>query len=123
MMDLIIYQGEPGIELWDSMPTTWDDTKVLQGEIGKFITVARRTGSDWFVGTITNSESRTLKIPLSFLDNNATYTAYIYSDGGTEIKTRTHVKVEKKNVKSDQTLLFELEASGGVALKLVKKYN
>ena len=117
------YQGEPEIELWDSMPTTWDDTKVLQGEIGKFITVARRTGSDWFVGTITNSESRTLKIPLSFLDNNATYTAYIYSDGGTEIKTRTHVKVEKKNVKSDQTLLFELEASGGVALKLVKKYN
>ena len=115
------YQGEPEIELWDNLPTTWDDTKVLHGEIGKFITVARRKGSDWFVGTITNSEGRTLKIPLSFLDNNTIYTAFIYSDGGSSIKTRTHVKVEEKNVNSSQTLSFNLEASGGVAVRFVKK--
>lgn len=115
------YQGEPEIELWDNLPTTWDDSKVLHGEIGKYITVARRKGSDWFVGAITNNEGRTLKIPLSFLDNNTTYRAFIYSDGGSAIKTRTHVKVEEKTVNSNQTLSFDLEASGGVAVRLVKK--
>jgi alpha-glucosidase len=115
------YHGEPEIEFWDKMPTTWDDTKVLQGEIAKYITVARRSGNDWYIGSITNSESRAIKIPLSFLDKNATYTAYIYSDGGPEIKTKTHVKVENKDVKSNQTLSFDLKASGGVALRLVKK--
>lgn len=115
------YQGEPEVELWDKMPTTWDDTKVLHGEIGKYITVARRSGNDWYIGSITNSESRTVKIPLSFLDNNTVYTAYIYSDGGAAIKTRTQVKVEKKDVRSSQTLSFDLKNSGGVALRLVKK--
>lgn len=115
------YQGEPEIEFWDKMPTTWDDTKILNGEIGKFVTVARRTGDNWFIGSITNAEARTIKIPLSFLDKNATYKVYIYSDGGSEIKTRTHVKVENKDVKSSQTLSFDLKNSGGVALRLVKK--
>ena len=103
------------------MPTTWDDTKVLQGEIDKYITVARRNKGEWYIASITNSESRTIKIPLSFLEKDARYTAYIYSDGGPEIKTRTHVKVERKEVKSHQTLSFDLKASGGVALRLVKK--
>jgi alpha-glucosidase len=102
------------------MPTTWDDTKVLQGEIGKYITVARRSGSEWYVGAITNSEARSIKIPLSFLDNNASYTAYVYSDGGSEIKTATHVKVEQRTVKPNQTLSFDLKASGGLSLRLVK---
>ena len=115
------YEGEPEIELWDNMPTTWDDTKVLHGEIGKYITVARRKGNEWFVGTITNNERRTLQYPLSFLDNEVVYTAYIYSDGGSEIKTKTHVRVEKRDVKSDQTLSFDLRSGGGVALRLVKK--
>ena len=115
------YNGEPEIDLWDNMPTTWDDTKVLQGEIGKYITVARRSGSEWYVGAITNSEARSIKIPLSFLDNNASYTAYIYSDGGSEIKTATHVKVEQRTVKPNQTLSFDLKASGGLSLRLVKK--
>lgn len=114
------YQGEPEIELWDKMPTTWDDTKVLQGEIGKYITVARRSGRDWYVGSITNSESRSVNIPLSFLDTNASYTAYVYSDGGVEVKTATQVKVEKMNVSANQSLSFDLQASGGVAVRLVK---
>jgi len=114
------YEGEPEIELWDEVPTTWDDTKVLNGEVGKYITVARRSGNNWFVGSITNSESRTLEIPLSFLDGKAKYTAYIYSDGGPEIKTKTRVKVEEKDVKSNKTLTFDLKAGGGVALRLVK---
>ena len=55
------------------------------------------------------------------MDKNSKYTATIYSDGGDVIKTRTQVKVENKLVKSNQTLSFDLKASGGVALMLVKK--
>jgi alpha-glucosidase len=109
------------MELWEKVPTTWDDTKVLNGEIGKYITVARRSGNDWFVGSITNSESRKMEIPLSFLDNKAKYTAYIYSDGGPEINTKTRVKVEEKKVKSGKTLSFDLKAGGGVALRIMKE--
>jgi len=103
------------------MPTTWDDTKVLHGEIGKYITVARKKGGDWYVGSITNAESRTLRIPLSFLDSQAVYKAFIYSDGGPEIKTKTHVRAEEKDVTSNEILSFEIKAGGGVALRLEKK--
>ena len=115
------YQGEPEIKLWNKIPTTWDDTKVLNGDIGKYITVARRSGKDWFVGAITNNESRVLHIALSFLDEKVKYIAYIYSDGGSEINTVTRVQVEKKDMESSQTLSFDLKAGGGVALRIVRK--
>ena len=46
------YHGEPEIEFFQHVPTVWDDTKVINGEIGKFATIARRSGDDWFVRTI-----------------------------------------------------------------------
>jgi hypothetical protein len=45
------------------VPVVWDETHVLQGEIGQHITIARRKGNDWFIGSVTNTEARKLKIP------------------------------------------------------------
>jgi len=61
------YHDEPELEFWRKLPTTWDETKVLQGVPGEYITTARRKGQDWFVGTVTNNDARTLKIDMSFL--------------------------------------------------------
>ncbi len=72
--------NEPELEFWDKIPTTWDETKVIQGEIGQYITTARRKGDDWFVGTMTNDNARTLKLPLNFLTKDKKYIAKIYSD-------------------------------------------
>lgn len=109
------YQGEPELEFWDAIPTIWDDTKIISGEIGKYIVVARRSGDNWFVGSITNTEARELKLPLSFLDKGKKYEATVYSDDP-KVETRTHVGIQKKKVDSKIELIVNLPASGGQAI-------
>jgi hypothetical protein len=109
------YNNEPELEFWKKLPTTWDETKVLQGAPGVFVTTARRKGQDWFVGTITNDDSRTVKIDMSFLPKGKKYVATIYSDDPT-VQTATHVKITKENVNSSTVLTANLLASGGQAI-------
>jgi alpha-glucosidase len=109
------YHGEPEIEFFEKIPTTWDETKVLQAEIGKYITTARRSGADWFIGTMTNNDARTLKLALNFLEKGKRYIAKIYSDDATAT-TATKVKVETKKVNKSTVLTVPLLPSGGEAI-------
>ncbi|MCU7549449.1 glycoside hydrolase family 97 protein [Chitinophagaceae bacterium LB-8] len=111
------YEGEPELEFWKKIPTTWDETKVLQGAPGQFITTARRKGDEWFVGTLTNNESRILKVPLNFLRAGKKYLAFIYSDDP-KGATKTKVSVEKRKVDSKTVLTVNLLPSGGQAIWL-----
>jgi alpha-glucosidase len=115
------YQGEPELAFWEAVPTVWDDTKVLCGEISKYISVARRSGTEWFVGTITNTEARELKLPLSFLEKGKKYEATVYSDDPT-VKTRTKVAIRQLIVEASTLLKVSLAPSGGEAMmiRLVK---
>ncbi len=88
--------NEPELEFWDHIPTAWDETRVLQGTPGEFITTARRKGQEWFVGSITNNQERTIKIDCSFLPKGKTFTARIYSDDAT-VATATKVKITEKD--------------------------
>lgn len=112
-------QDEPELKFFDDVYTTWDDTKVLQGEVGEFITVARRKGEEWFVGSITNNEARALSVSLDFLPEGKNYIAEIYTDGDKSVKTRTKVKVSTYRVNNKMKLNFGLKASGGSAVRLV----
>lgn len=112
-------QDEPELKFFDDIYTTWDDTKVLQGEVGQFISVARRKGEEWFVGSITNNEARTLPVSLDFLPKEKNYIAEIYTDGDKSVKTRTKVRVATYRVNNKTKLNFNLKPSGGVALRLV----
>jgi hypothetical protein len=109
------YEGEREIEFFEKIPTTWDDTKVLQGEPGKFLTTARRSGNDWFVGTLTNNDGRTVKLSFDFLQKGKKYVASIYSDDDT-VNTKTKVKVEQKQIDSTTIMDVELKPSGGQAI-------
>lgn len=109
------YQNEPELAFWDQLPTTWNDTKIVNGEIGKYITVARRSQEKWFVGCITNTEARELKVPLDFLDPSRKYEATIYADDP-KIETRTHVGITRQKVSSKTVLNIQLQASGGEAI-------
>jgi len=111
------YQNEPEITFFEKIPATWDETKVLQGEIGRYITTARRAGNDWFVGTMTGNDARTLKLPLSFLDKGKRYIAKIYSDDAAAA-TATKVKVETRTVSASTILNISLLPSGGQAIWL-----
>jgi len=108
-------QDEPELEYFDHISTVWDDTKVLDGAIGKYITVARRKGEEWFVGTITNNDARILKVPLNFLTPGKKYEASIYYDD-TASKVRTKISIRKINVDANTVLDTKLLASGGQAI-------
>lgn len=114
---------EPELKFFDDVYTTWDDTTVLEGKPGEYVTVARRKGEDWFVGSINGNTAdwRQASIPLAFLDPKTDYIAEIYEDGGPEVPTRTKVTVKERKVKSGDTLKFKIRPSGGVAIRLRKK--
>ena len=64
------YRGEPGAEFLKAVPATWDETRVLDGKIGEHVVIARRHGSEWFVGAMTDA-ARKIAIPLGFLGGKA----------------------------------------------------
>ena len=97
------------------MPTVWDETKVVGGEIGKFATIARRSGDDWFIGTINGSEKRQLEIPLDFLAPGKSYAAHIYSDDDSAT-TRTKVGIETRPVDTNTIIEADLNKGGGQAV-------
>ena len=113
------YQGEPEIEWFEHLQTVFDDSRVLSGAPGKSVVMARRKGADWFVGALTNNDGSQEDVSLSFLEEGRKYLAYIYTDGGEEVKTRTQVKCLRRVVDASQTLRFRLKPRGGAAIRLV----
>jgi alpha-glucosidase len=111
------YHGEPELEFFRHVPTVWDETKVLVGEIGKYAAIARRNGDEWFIGIINGRESRTLKLPLNFLAPGEKYTAHVYADDSS-VKTRTHVAMDTLPVDVSTVLEIPLHSAGGEAIWL-----
>ena len=109
---------EPELEFFDAVPTVWDDTRVIHGKIGEYAVIARRSGSEWFIGSMNSEEPRTLEVSLDFLDKDKAYTAHIYSDDA-EVNTRTRVKIERMEVNSGSVLQVELGKNGGQAVRIV----
>jgi alpha-glucosidase len=112
-----MYKEAPELEFWDKIPVSWDETRVLQGVPGEQVVIARRSGNDWFVGAITNTEGRTIKLPLNFLSKGKKYVAKIYSDDAS-VQTDTKVRVSEKKVSSSTVVEMNLLPSGGQAIWL-----
>ena len=112
-------KDEPELEFWDKIPTTWDETQVIQGTPGQYVTTARRKGNDWFVGTLTNKDARNLKISMSFLPRGKMYMATIYSDDPA-VQSATKVGIIKKKVDYKTVVDAKLLPSGGQAIWLTE---
>ncbi len=113
------YRGEPELDFFKVVPAVWDDTRVIQGEIGQHITVARRSGEQWFVGTMNAQKRRQLQIPLGFLPEGRRYTATIYGDAFPNGEDSKAVKIEERPVDARTVLTADLAANGGQAIHLV----
>ncbi|MBN2473821.1 MAG: glycoside hydrolase family 97 N-terminal domain-containing protein [Pirellulales bacterium] len=115
------YRGEPELEFFKQVPTVWDETRVVHGEIGRYITIARRTGDRWFVGTLNAVRRRKLEIPLVFLEPGKVYTAEIHGDESPEGNAPT--KVHTRRVAVDSTTVFsaDMAANGGEAIRIVPR--
>ena len=103
------------------VPTDWETSRTLQGDIGQFIVVARlqRGGKDWFLGALTNENARKLTQPLSFLASDTRYEAQIYRDGpGADYRTNPQpLTIEHRTVTRNDSLLLDMAAGGGTAIR------
>jgi len=113
------YAGAPEFQFIKDCPTSWDETKFLGGEPGQWVAVARRKGTDWFVGVMTNEQGRKVEIPLSFL-GEGNFRAAIYGDASDADKQPTHVTVTSRNVGSGDVFEAELAPAGGLAMRIVR---
>jgi alpha-glucosidase len=125
-LQFIFWYGKPEIydtesvdvEFFKKVPTTWDETRVLNGKIGEFITMARRQNKTWYLGTITNKKARTLKIACHFLPKGKKYLATIYQDNG-----KGKINKFTQAVTSDSVIEATLLASGGQTAIITPQIN
>jgi alpha-glucosidase len=114
------YKDQPGIEFLKEVPTVWDNTKVLNGEVGKYITMARRKGDVWFIGSMTNSEKRALKVNLDFL-GEGTWELHYFKDAKDADVNAEHLEAGIIKVTNNDEIGIEMAPGGGYAAYIVRK--
>ena len=117
------YEANPQpLEFIKDVGVDWEETKVLNGEVGDFVTIARKernTGS-WFVGGITDENERTIEINFDFLDADTTYEAKIYRDGDNAHYDYNplDIIIENMTLNSGSKISINLAQGGGFAISL-----
>ncbi len=109
------YAGQHDFEFIKQVPTTWDEVRVLDGRPREFISLARRAGNDWYLGSITNRDARDLKVPLNFLSEGK-YTAEVYADAPDAGTEATHTSFAKRSVDRNSVLDVHMVSGGGNAI-------
>lgn len=107
-------------EFLKAMPATWDDTRVLNAKIGRFITVARRSGDTWFVGSVNDRTARTLPIRLDFLEPDARYEVTLYQDAPDThgLKNPEAYETTSRTARKGDVILARMAVGGGHAMIL-----
>ncbi|MFT6842204.1 MAG: alpha-glucosidase [Psychroserpens sp.] len=118
------YENQPAFKFIEDLATDWETSKVLNGKIGGYITIARKDkeSNDWFLGSITDENARELEINLIFLGENKKYIAEIYADGkSSNWKTNPQeITISSKEVDSETVLNIKLASGGGQAIKFTQ---
>ncbi len=116
------YEGNPSFKFITDVPVNWDITKIIDSKIGDFIITARkdRDTGEWFIGAITDENSRDISVPLNFLNNNTEYKAQIYVDGERAdfLNNPTDVSIYEQKINSTTTLNLKLAKGGGAAIRI-----
>lgn len=113
------YEGQPGFEVLRTVPGTWDEIRVPLAEFNKYVTVARRSGTDWWVGTLNDGTARTLNLKLDFLEDGK-YQAEIYIDAPDADENPNHLNKETRTVTRKDVIELPLAADGGSVLRISK---
>ncbi|MFC4219673.1 glycoside hydrolase family 97 protein [Flagellimonas marina] len=119
------YEGQPAFQFIRDVGVDWDQTVVLNGEVGDFVTIARkeRETGDWFVGGITDENKREISIDFNFLDEGVTYEAVVYKDAeDAHYSTNpTAISIENMEINRETSLSLSLAEGGGFAISLIQK--
>jgi alpha-glucosidase len=112
------YEGQPAFRFIRDVPATWDETRVVNGQPGEFITIARRRGDEWYLGSMNTWSPRSLDVSLAFLSAGH-YAAEIYADAADADRFPKHVAIEKRIVDRATHLKLLLAPGGGYAAHFV----
>jgi alpha-glucosidase len=112
------YKDQPAFDFIQHAHATWDETHVLNGLPGEYITTVRRSGKEWFLGSMTNWTGRDLDLPLTFLGPGR-YTAEIYADADDANQYPKGVRVYKQVVDRTKHLHAKLAEGGGYAVRFI----
>ena len=116
------YEGRPAFQFITDVPADWQDTRVVHAQIGDYITIARkdRDSEDWYIGSITDEQGRTLETPLTFLDANREYVAEIYADADETDWEANPLPIDISQALVDRATLLRLRLApgGGQAIRI-----
>lgn len=102
-----------------SVPTVWDQTMSLDGKVSEYVAIARRNGADWYIGALTNWDSRELELDLSFL-GEGTFKAEIFKDGVNADRAGRDYKKEIITIPANKKLQIKMAPGGGFAARIFK---
>ena len=111
------YEGQPGFDFLELVPTWWDETRVLAGQIGEVLVTARRKGPVWYLGGLSARGPRELALPLSFLGPGP-YSARIWKDAPDAQSDPNHLATERLRLTAADTLKLQLALDGGFVAQL-----
>ena len=117
------YEGQPAMQFIRDVGVDWEQSKVLNGEVGDFVTIAReeRETGNWFVGAITDENPREITIDFNFLEDGKTYKALVYRDADDAhyADNPEALVIENMDVTKDSSKTFLLKEGGGLAISLL----
>ena len=108
----------PELAWYDALPTVWDETLVLESDMEKFTTIARKSGDSWFLGSLNGLASRSVHLKFDFLEKNKKYKAIIYTDDES-LNTSTNVKISTMNIDWQSALTLNVSERNGFAIHIL----
>jgi len=111
------YQGQKEFDFIKAVPNVWDETHAVKGRPGEYITVARRRGREWYVGSINGGHANEVDVPLEFL-GKGNFVAEIYSDAPDADIAPKHTVQEERRVNAASLLHVQMIPGGGQAIRI-----
>lgn len=113
------YYNQPGADFLKIVPTTWDETHVVNAQIGEYLVETRRKNKDWFIGGMTDEHSRQFDLPLDFLSEGK-YKLTIWQDADDSDSNAEHLSKETKIVARHDRIKIKMVRNGGYVAQLTK---
>jgi alpha-glucosidase len=111
-------RGQPGLDFLKLVPTVWDETRVLSGAVGEHLVMARRSGSNWFLGALNNDYTRVCSTKLDFLGEGKWKMRW-WHDARDSSENAAHIEIEERTVTAGETLNLRLSPGGGAVIQFV----
>lgn len=113
------YRNQPGLDFLKVVPTVWDETRVLSGVIGEHIVMARRSGSEWYLGALNNNFRRVRTLKLDFLGSGR-WQMRLWRDDPRSSEDAEKILIEDRVVNAGDTLDLRMQRSGGAVARFVR---